>query len=67
MGGYEFDILLIIRAWEAKPAYKNKNEKRYLKMRKNNSRRIAKKVALGLTLGILFLSAIYLEGHCTRE
>lgn len=36
-------------------------------MRKNNSRRIAKRVALGLTLGILFLSAIYLEGHCTRE
>ena len=36
-------------------------------MRKNNSRRIAKRVALGLVLGILFLSAIYLEGHCTRE
>ena len=36
-------------------------------MRKNNSRKIVKRVALGLTLGILFLSAIYLEGHCTRE
>ena len=36
-------------------------------MRKNNSRRIVKRVALGLVLGILFLSAIYLEGHCTRE
>ena len=28
---------------------------------------IVKRVALGLVLGILFLSAIYLEGHCTRE
>ena len=36
-------------------------------MRKNNSRRIVKRVALGLVLGILFLSAIYLEGHYTRE
>lgn len=36
-------------------------------MRKNNSGRIVKRVALGLVLGILFLSAIYLEGHCTRE
>ena len=36
-------------------------------MRKNNSRRIVKRVALGLVLGTLFLCAIYLEGHCTRE
>lgn len=36
-------------------------------MRKNNSKAIVKRVALGLTLGILFLGAVYLEGHCTRE
>lgn len=36
-------------------------------MRKNNSGRIAKRVALGLILGVLFLGAIYLDGHCTRE
>ena len=36
-------------------------------MRKNNSKAIVKRVALGLVLGALFLGAIYLEGHCTRE
>lgn len=36
-------------------------------MRKNNSGRIIKRVALGLVLGALFLGAIYLEGHCIRE
>lgn len=31
-------------------------------MRKNNSKAIVKRIALGLVLGILFLGAIYLEG-----
>ena len=35
-------------------------------MKKTNKEKI-KLIVLGLTLGILFLSAIYLEGHCTRE
>ena len=35
-------------------------------MKKTNKEKI-KLIALGLVLGILFLSAIYLEGHCTRE
>jgi len=34
---------------------------------KNNSKRIVKKIALGLSISILFLGAVYLEGHCTRE
>lgn len=35
-------------------------------MRKSNKDKI-KLIVMGLVLGILFLSAIYLEGHCTRE
>lgn len=36
-------------------------------MRKNNSKAIVKRITLGLSIGILFLGAVYLEGHCTRE
>lgn len=34
-------------------------------MKKSNKEKI-KIIALGLVLGVLFLGAIYLEGHCTR-
>ena len=35
-------------------------------MKKTNKEKI-KLIVLGLVLGALFLGAIYLEGHCTRE
>ena len=35
-------------------------------MKKANKNKI-KRIALGLSISILFLGAIYLEGHCTRE
>lgn len=35
-------------------------------MKKTNKEKI-KLIVLGLVLGTLFLYAIYLEGHCTRE
>ncbi len=35
-------------------------------MKKSNKDKI-KRIVLGLSIGVLFLGAVYLEGHCTRE